>query len=141
MTHWILAQLFVGSSDPSLFSPADKHLRVRHHYSYEVGLARPNTKTNQMRPLCKEASNPTQRGVAWSQGALTCKLSPCTNTWSTGTQRVYTFSIFSGAMYSPCDSLKMCFFRSTMRSVPFWQQRTGTKNIDVTDGKLATVRL
>lgn len=40
VTHWILAQLFVGSSDPSLFSPADKHLGVRHHYSYEVGLAR-----------------------------------------------------------------------------------------------------
>lgn len=53
MTHWILAELFVGSSDPSLFSPADKHLGVRHHYSYEVGLARPNTKTDPMMTLAK----------------------------------------------------------------------------------------
>lgn len=40
VTHGILAQLFIGPSDPSVFSPANKHLGVRHHYSYEVGLAR-----------------------------------------------------------------------------------------------------
>lgn len=119
VTHRVLAELFIGSGDPSLFSPADKHLGVRHHYSYEVGLARPKHDERLGDDACekkKEASNSTPNVVT---RAPTCKLSPCTNTCSTGTQRVYTFSIFSGAMYSPCDSLKMCFFRSMMRRVPF----------------------
>lgn len=120
MTHWVLAELLVGSSDPSLFSPADKHLGVRHHYSDEVGLRRRETQ------LPEEALNPTRPDPVTR--APTCKLSPCTNTCSTGTQRVYTFSIFSGAMYSPCDSLKMCFLRSMMRRVPFWEERTVTEN-------------
>lgn len=43
MTYWILAQLFVGFHKPSLFSPADKHLRVRHNYAYKISLATRNT--------------------------------------------------------------------------------------------------
>lgn len=69
MTHWVLAELFVGSSDPSLFSPADKHLGVRHHYSYEVGLARPNTKRDQMRPICQRGLEPDR---TWRRVVTRC---------------------------------------------------------------------
>lgn len=64
MTHWVLAELLVGSSDPSLFSPADKHLGVRHHYSDEVGLRRRETQ------LPEEALNPTRPDPTWSPGLL-----------------------------------------------------------------------
>lgn len=38
-TYRILAQLFVGSHKPSLFSPVNKHLRVGHNNAYEMRLA------------------------------------------------------------------------------------------------------
>mmetsp|Transcript_14212 Transcript_14212/g.35080 ORF Transcript_14212/g.35080 Transcript_14212/m.35080 type:complete len:234 (-) Transcript_14212:1491-2192(-) len=44
--------------------------------------------------------------------------SPYTNTCATSGLRWYTFSIFSGAMYSPCASLKMFFLRSMILSAP-----------------------
>lgn len=53
---------------------------------------------------------------------LTCRLSPWTKTWATGPLRTYTFSIFSGAMYSPWASLKMFFFRSMIFRTPLCRQ-------------------
>lgn len=44
-----------------------------------------------------------------------CKISfflPYTKHWATNLHLAYTFSIFSGAMYSPCANLKMFFFLS-----------------------------
>lgn len=38
MTYRILAQLLRGSHKSSVFSPVNKHLRVRHHYAYEIRL-------------------------------------------------------------------------------------------------------
>lgn len=55
--------------------------------------------------------------ITWKM--LTCKLSPWTNTCETASHLKYTFSIFSGAMYSPWASLNMCFFRSMIFNVPF----------------------
>lgn len=43
-TYRILAQLFVGSHKPSLFSPLNKHLRIRHNNAYEMRLATWNTR-------------------------------------------------------------------------------------------------
>ncbi len=54
----------------------------------------------------------------------TCRLSPCTNTWATGSLRTYTFSIFSGAMYSPWASLKMFFLRSIIFRTPLYSQNS-----------------
>jgi hypothetical protein len=34
------------------------------------------------------------------------------------------FSNFSGTMYSPCESLKICFFLSIILSVPFCKEQT-----------------
>ncbi|TNN66004.1 hypothetical protein EYF80_023760 [Liparis tanakae] len=53
----------------------------------------------------------------------TSRLSPCTKTCATASHLMYMFSIFSGAMYSPCASLKMCFFLSTIRSANSSSQR------------------
>lgn len=48
---------------------------------------------------------------------------------------MYTFSIFSGAIYSPWDNLKMCFFLSMMRSVPFWVDNKSRFTATPTQGK------
>ena len=56
-----------------------------------------------------------------SQSELTCAMAV---DWTK------TCSIFSGAMYSPWASLKMCFWRSMIFRAPLWFQTLRTKNQD-----------
>lgn len=63
-----------------------------------------------------------QKGLLLKQ-QVTRKLSPCTKICCTGALLLYTFSIFSGAMYSPWASLKMFFLRSVIFRVPFYRRQ------------------
>lgn len=113
-THRSVTQFLVGSlqSQGSL-GPAGQEVGVRDHHCHQtpLGGGRVRVKQQEVDP-----------GSAVHL-LLTCRLSPCTKTWATASLRTYTFSIFSGAMYSPCASLKMCFFLSTIFRVPFWSRR------------------
>lgn len=83
-TYWILAQLLIRSHKPSLFSPVNKDLGVRHDYADEKRLKRKIEKSPTLNSCRSRFSASVDHSLRWR----TCKLSPCTNTWSTGTQRM-----------------------------------------------------
>jgi len=50
-------------------------------------------------------------------------------TWAIAEHWIRICSIFSGEMYSPCESLKMFFLRSMTFKVPFWQMQNVQKEM------------
>lgn len=77
MTHGILAQLFIGSHKSSLLSPVNKHLGVRHYYSYEVGLATWHTREmfykKKQQQQQKDKMMPLQRPQTWPNNVHSVK--------------------------------------------------------------------
>lgn len=66
--------------------------------------------------MMNEWSDTTE--ITSNDGGLTFKLSPWMKICMTNGDRMRMFSIFSGAIYSPCDNLKICFKRSIIFNVP-----------------------
>lgn len=94
--------------EPEILCKPRQDLRIWNHEANQPGLRTENIGWEGLKvcTLCRDYFNHTWR------------LSPCTKTWATGPLRTYTFSILSGAMYSPWASLKMFFFRSIIFRTP-----------------------
>lgn len=117
-SHLVFTQFRVGPLDAFLLEPHGEEVRVGHHDTHQARLKRRRVR-GKLAHAGAERKLADELRVHVPPWIHTCKLSPWTNIWATGSLRVYTVSIFSGAMYSPCASLKMCFFLSVIFRVPF----------------------